>query len=111
VSRWELLKAQLSRKYLKKDPREASEGRIAQLRVLRERILSNEQYFKNIHGLDSEFRCAIEEIERRLETSLARQFVQDQRLVSRLALATAFYLRGGYMDFEGFKSLARDFLR
>ena len=111
LSRWELLKGQLSRKYLKKDPREASEGRIAQLRALRERILSNENYLKNLNVLDSELSCAIEEIERRVEANLTRQFIQVQRPIRRLSLATAFYLRGGYTDFEGIKSLARDLVR
>jgi len=111
LSRWELLKGQLSRKSLKKDPREASEGRIAQLRVLWERILSNENYLKNVNVLDSEFSCAIEEIERRVESNLTRQFIQDQRPIRRLSLATSFYLRGGYTDFEGVKSLARDLVR
>jgi len=111
VSRWDLFKEQLKSKSFRSDPAAACESRIDQLEILKRRIVDNRVYLIEGCGLITPFTRAISNIDKVVGANRARLYLQNKGLLRRLIGATVFYFRGGYREFEGWKSFAKDLLR
>ncbi|MCQ4189792.1 glycosyltransferase family protein, partial [Methylocystis suflitae] len=89
----------------------ACETRIMQLEILRCRIVDSESYLREKCDLQSSAARARAEIDRAIAANTVRLDFQRRGALRRVIGATIFYINGGYREFEGWKSFAKDLLR
>ena len=106
-----LLRNTLASKNLRQNPVQACEKRLLQLRVFRERIEANSTFLLSNLPFPSALEKTLSRIDMLMRANETRKAILVKRLPSRLVTALHFYRTGGYQNFEGFKSFAKDVLR
>lgn len=85
--------------------------RIFQLSYLRRRLETNSDFLLKNLPSPSVFSTTLLNIDTMISANENRKLILAKRLPSRLIAAIHFYRTGGYQNFEGFKSFAKDVLR
>mgnify|MGYP001544540399 CR=1 FL=1 len=111
ATRWGVEKAKISRESRRIDPVIATNRRLVQRRVLKDRLESHANYLSTLLASDAVLLEAVIQLDVQIKANEARETIQKQRLWKRVFLAMHFYQSGGYRQFEGWKSLAKDVLR
>lgn len=111
ATRWHLLRAQLRWGQLKEDPCAASGRRLEQLRVLKRRLEAHEGHLQKILPPGSQGAGVMAGIRQEEGANESRRYLQQLPFIRRLIAGLRFYLAGGYRQFQGWKSLARDIVR
>lgn len=111
ATRWHVLRDKMTWRNLRADPWAASGRRLAQLSVLKGRLQAHEAYVQKILPDGMETAQVMAWIGREEHANEARQSLQRLPWRRRLIASLRFYLAGGYRQFEGWKSLARDMVR
>jgi hypothetical protein len=111
ATRWHLLMEKLKWENVKKAPCAASGRRLEQLNVLIDRLKTHEDYLLNSlqHGLP--LRELLSDLDQERNANETRRALQQLSFVGRTVAGLRFYLAGGYRQFDGLKSLARDILQ
>ncbi|MDA3875627.1 MAG: glycosyltransferase family 2 protein [Halothiobacillus sp.] len=111
ASRWKLFRQQISLGNLRSDPTVACDRRLAQLHALKDRLKAFTNYLEEALPSPNLLNQALAEIDSACIANERRKTLQSHRFGRRLSMALSFYRTGGYQNFEGFKSFAKDVLR
>jgi glycosyltransferase involved in cell wall biosynthesis len=110
ASPFKLLRKELTSRNLRQDPVEACEKRLMQLAIFRERLEQNSIFLMSNLPSPCVLEKTLSHIALKTRANLARKAILMKRPPARIFLALHFYWVGGYRNFEGFKSLAKDVL-
>jgi glycosyltransferase involved in cell wall biosynthesis len=106
-----LLMHAFSSKNLLPNPVEACNSRIIELLSFRQRLIDKKDFLSINLPDSSTLKNTIIKIENLIPANKIRKEILLKRLPLRFFLAINFYFKGGYKNFEGFKSFAKDMLR
>lgn len=110
VSRWHLLGEQLRWCNIRSDPRAATARRLEQLKILKDRVVTCKDYLQAALPDGAQVQRLIFALEQEQRGNEERLRHQQLPFAPRLVHTTRFFLSGGYRQFEGWKSLARDII-
>lgn len=108
---FKLLRQTLTSKNLRQNPVQACEKRLLQLSVFRERLEANSTFLLSNLPFPSALKKTLSRIDMLMRANETRKAILMKPLSTRLVTALRFYRTGGYQNFEGFKSFAKDVLR
>jgi hypothetical protein len=111
ASPFKLLCQTLASKNLRQNPVQGCEKRLVQLTVFRERLETNSNFLLSNLPFLSALEKTLSRIDMLMSANETRKKILMECLLPRLVAALRFYRTGGYQNFEGFKSFAKDVLR
>lgn len=111
ASRWLLLREKMRWSSLRNDPGAASSSRLEHLDTLKGRLKAHEHYLRHCLADGLALEQVMARIDQERAANASRQSLQQLSFWGRLIAGVRFYLAGGYRQFEGWKSLARDIVR
>lgn len=100
-----------SSKNLLPNPVDACKSRILELFSFRQRLIDKKDFLSINLPDSSTLKNTITKIEKLIPANKIRRDILLKRFPSRFYSATYYYLTGGYKNFEGIKSFAKDVLR
>lgn len=111
ATRYHMLKEKLKWCNIKRDPSSATVLRLEQINVVATRLETHANYLQCSLPKTASFANAISNLDQEKNANELRLTLQQMPLLWRLIKSLGFYLSGGYRQFEGWKSLARDILQ
>lgn len=111
ATRYHMLKEKLKWSNIRRNPSSATVRRLEQINGLATRLKAHAVYLQRSLPEKSSLAEAISKLEQEKNANELRLSLQQRPLKSRLFKSLGFYLSGGYRQFEGWKSLARDILQ
>ena len=85
-------------------------NQLARYEATRARLVDRESVLKQL-GFSDRLPRAVRQLDSRIENLHARMRAVDRSRMSRWPHVLALWLRGGYSDFAGWKSAAKDMIR
>jgi hypothetical protein len=111
AARWHLEIMKYSKNNRQIDTVIASDRRMAQINVLKNRLESHSAYLKNFLANEEVLDKFVAQLSMDFKSNEIRKSIQIKRFGCRFFSAIDFYRSGGYQQFEGLKSLAKDVIR
>ena len=111
ISKLMLFSNLFSHRNLRQNPVDACNNRLLQLNSFRQRIKFKKDFLLKNFPFSDKLEKSLLHIEKLIFANENRKKILLKNLPSRLASAIYFYLTGGYKNFEGIKSFAKDVLR
>ncbi len=105
---WRVEKMKWSRDSRKIDPVVASNDRLFRARVLKDRLVKHESYFKSFFPGERAIHEVVFKLNAECEINEARKAIQMSKGWKRIWMAFGFYKAGKYKKFEGWKSFLKD---
>ena len=111
AKKWNLFVEKIKWINLRSGSLSASERRLEQINVLKNRINAHKDYLRKFCSQGILVEEVISTLEQELHANEFRRSLQQLPLVERFIECLRYYSAGGYRQFDGWKSLIRDIVR